>query len=157
MSLRPCEVLDSVAMLPSSLASEFGPISEGFAPAEGCDLQSSPVSLQALRVILLRGPVNSNTQTRTTVTQHDLTVPAACTHNHELSYTEEEEQEKNPPLCSELQFNVPAPHSLNSPFSVVSLNNALFSRSNMMLLQVWHHAKNKRLSLFCNSKPLFIM
>lgn len=45
----------------------------------------------------LMGPVNSNTQTRTTLMQHDPTLPAACTQNHELSYTEEQRtREKSP-------------------------------------------------------------
>lgn len=69
MSPQPCEVFDSVAMLPSPLTSSFEPIGAGFQPAEGCDLQSSPASLQAV-CDSLRRPVNSNTQTRTTLMQH---------------------------------------------------------------------------------------
>lgn len=76
MSPRPCEVSDSVAMLPSSLTSLFEPIGEGFQPAEACDLQSSLASLQAVCDSLM-GPVNSNTQTRTILMQHE---PACSLH-----------------------------------------------------------------------------
>ncbi len=70
MSPRPCEVFDSVAMLPSCLTPLFEPIGGVFQPAEGCDLQSSPASLQAVCDSLM-GPVNGNTQMRTTLMQHD--------------------------------------------------------------------------------------
>lgn len=69
MSPWPCEAFDSVAMLPSSLTSLFEPIGEGFLPAEGCDLQTSLASLQAVCVILLRRSVNGKTQTCTTLMQ----------------------------------------------------------------------------------------
>lgn len=69
MSPRPCEVFDLVAMLPSPLISLFEPIGAGFQPVQGCDLQSSLASLQAVCDSLI-GPVNSITQTRTTLMQH---------------------------------------------------------------------------------------
>lgn len=47
MSRWPCEVFDSVAMLPSSLTSLLEPIRVVFQPAQLCDLQNSLVSLQA--------------------------------------------------------------------------------------------------------------
>lgn len=48
MSPWPCEVFGSVAMSLSSLTPERGPMGEGPAPVQGCDLRSSAASPQAL-------------------------------------------------------------------------------------------------------------
>lgn len=78
MSFWACEVSDSVAMSPPSVRSLDEPMGERCQTAEGCDLQSSLASLQALSVILW------SVQMRTALTQHDLTPPAACSLNHQL-------------------------------------------------------------------------
>lgn len=104
MSPWPCELCDSVAMLPSSLTSLSEPIGEGVQPAEGCDLQSSLASLQGSVCDSLTGPVNSNTQTRTTLTQHDPTLPAACLMSYHI--LKSKEQEKNPLLRSDFELNI---------------------------------------------------
>lgn len=77
MSPWPFQAFDSVAMLPSSLTSSLEPIGGGFQPAEGCDLQSSLESLQAVCDSLI-GLVNRNTHAYycTVMQQH----PACSLH-----------------------------------------------------------------------------
>lgn len=131
MSPPPCEVFDSVAMLPSSLTSLFEPIGGAFQPAEGCDLQSSPASLQAV-CDSLTGPVNSNTQMRTTLMQHD---PACSLHAESWVYPTftSRERVKHPFNALSWFKHKHFIHSFNSAFVVFSLktlsSHMIFSSS----------------------------